>query len=138
MSCPFHVVIYKSKLRSYKELPVKYCELGNCYRYEPAGGLHGILRPRGFTQDDAHIICDKSQVKAELMRVLDFIKFIFSSFGFTEYKVYLSMRDPKNKENMQEVMKVGILLKKFWKKLQLKKGLIILKKKVKRLFMVLN
>jgi len=98
MNCPFHVMLYKARPKSYKELPIRWAECGTVYRYEKSGEISGLSRVRGFTQDDAHIICDKSQVKAELMRVLDFIKFIFSSFGFTEYKVYLSMRDPKNKE----------------------------------------
>ena len=98
MNCPFHVMLYKARPKSYKELPIRWAECGTVYRYEKSGEISGLSRVRGFTQDDAHIICDKSQVKAELMRVLDFIKFIFSSFGFTEYKVYLSMRDPNNKE----------------------------------------
>ena len=98
MNCPFHVMLYKARPKSYKELPIRWAECGTVYRYEKSGEISGLSRVRGFTQDDAHIICDKDQVKSELMRVLDFIKFIFSSFGFSEYKVYLSMRDPNNRK----------------------------------------
>lgn len=98
MNCPFHVMLYKARPKSYKDLPIRWAECGTVYRYEKSGEISGLSRVRGFTQDDAHIICDKDQVKSELMRVLDFIKFIFNSFGFSEYKVYLSMRDPNNKE----------------------------------------
>jgi threonyl-tRNA synthetase len=96
MNCPFHVVLYNSKIRSYKELPLRYAECGTVYRYEKSGELSGLTRVRGFTQDDAHIICTKDQVKDELKRVADFILFILKTFGFTEYNVYLSLRDPKN------------------------------------------
>lgn len=98
MNCPFHVMLYKSRPRSYKELPIRWAECGTVYRYEKSGELSGLTRVRGFTQDDAHIICSRDQVKEELKRVARFIKFIFSSFGFNDYKVYLSLRDPKNKE----------------------------------------
>ncbi len=97
MNCPFHVTLYKAKIRSYKELPIRWAECGTVHRYEKSGELSGLTRVRGFTQDDAHIICSPDQVKSELVRVIKFIKFIFSSFGFNDYKVYLSMRDPKNK-----------------------------------------
>lgn len=98
MNCPFHVTLYKSDIRSYRELPIRWAECGTVYRYEKSGELSGLTRVRGFTQDDAHIICAKSQVKDELKRVVGFIKMIFGTFGFHDYKVYLSMRDPKNKE----------------------------------------
>jgi len=98
MNCPFHVVIYNSKPRSYRELPVRWAECAAVYRYEKSGELSGLTRARGFTQDDAHIICAKEQAEDELKKVLDFIIFIFKSFGFNEYKVYLSTRDPKNKK----------------------------------------
>ncbi len=98
MNCPFHVTLYKSDTRSYRDLPIRWAECGTVYRYEKSGELSGLTRVRGFTQDDAHIICAKDQVKDELRRVVSFIKMIFGTFGFHDYKVYLSMRDPKNKE----------------------------------------
>jgi len=98
MSCPFHVRIYKSNLRSYKELPIKYCELGTVYRYEPTGGLHGMLRVRGFTQDDAHLICRDDQFEEEVNKLIDFAIEINKTFGFEDMKVYLSLRDLENKE----------------------------------------
>ena len=96
MNCPFHVMIYKSKIRSYRELPVRWAECATVYRYEKSGELFGLTRVRGFTQDDAHIICTKEQAEKELSRVLDFIIFVFKSFGFDDYKVYLSTRDPES------------------------------------------
>lgn len=98
MNCPFHVEIYKSEMRSYKDLPLRWAECGTVYRYEKSGELSGLTRVRGFTQDDAHIICTKEQVEVELKRVAEFIKHIFDSFGFKSYKIYLSTRDPENKE----------------------------------------
>ena len=98
MNCPFHVMLYKDKPRSYRDLPIRWAECGTVYRYEKHGELSGLTRVRGFTQDDAHIICTKDMVKDELKRVARFIAFIFKSFGFEDYKVYLSLRDPKNKE----------------------------------------
>ncbi|MCK9187204.1 MAG: threonine--tRNA ligase [Candidatus Colwellbacteria bacterium] len=98
MNCPFHVVLYNSTLRSYKDLPLRWAECGTVYRYEKSGELSGLTRVRGFTQDDAHIICTEDQVKNELIKVVKFIKFIFGTFGFKDYKVYLSMRDPKDKK----------------------------------------
>jgi threonyl-tRNA synthetase len=96
MNCPFHVTLYNSKIRSYKDLPLRFAECGTVYRYEKSGELSGLTRVRGFTQDDAHIICTREQVKEELKRVADFILFILKTFGFEEYNVYLSLRDPKN------------------------------------------
>jgi threonyl-tRNA synthetase len=98
MNCPFHLMLFKSAIRSYRELPIRWAECGTVYRYEKSGELSGLTRVRGFTQDDAHIICAKGQVKEELKRVVGFIKMIFSTFGFEDYKVYLSMRDPKDKK----------------------------------------
>lgn len=98
MNCPFHVLIYNSKIRSYRELSIRWAEAATVYRYEKSGELSGLTRVRGFTQDDAHIICAKSQVKNELEKVIDFISFMLGSFGFTEYNIYLSLRDPSNKE----------------------------------------
>jgi len=100
MNCPFHVQIYKSNIRSYRDLPYRWAECGTVYRFEKKGELSGLTRVRGFTQDDAHIMCRKDQVEDELKRVIDFILFIYKSFGFDIDKVhvYLSLRDPKNKK----------------------------------------
>ncbi|MCD4705854.1 threonine--tRNA ligase [bacterium] len=98
MNCPFHVTLYNSQSRSYRELPLRWAECGTVYRYEKSGELSGLTRVRGFTQDDAHIICTEKQAEEELKKVLDFIIFVFKSFGFEDYKIYLSVRDPKNKK----------------------------------------
>ena len=98
MNCPFHVRIYKSKTRSYRDLPIRWCELGSVYRYEESGVLHGMLRVRGFTQDDAHIICREDQFVEEVNSILDFALELNNDFGFDKLNVYLSTRDPKNKE----------------------------------------
>ncbi len=92
MNCPFHIAIYKERVRSYKDLPFKIFELGSVYRYELSGVLHGLLRVRGFTQDDAHIICTKEQVKDVIKEVLDFAFFVLGKFGFKKYKIYLSTK----------------------------------------------
>ena len=97
MNCPFHIQIYKSALRSYRELPIRLAELGTVYRYERSGVLHGLMRVRGFTQDDAHIFCRPDQVKEEIQRCVDFMQFFFRSFGFEEFHVYLSTRDEGSK-----------------------------------------
>jgi threonyl-tRNA synthetase len=96
MNCPFHIEIYKSRMRSYRDLPFRWAELGTVYRYERSGTLHGLLRVRGFTQDDAHIICTPGQIEDEILRVLDFSVSILADFGFTDNKIELSVRDPKN------------------------------------------
>jgi threonyl-tRNA synthetase len=96
MNCPFHIQIYKSRRRSYRDLPLRWAELGTVYRYERSGTLHGLLRVRGFTQDDAHIICTPEQIEDEILRVLDFSVSILADFGFTDNKLELSVRDPKN------------------------------------------
>jgi threonyl-tRNA synthetase len=83
MNCPFHIEIYKSRMRSYRDLPLRWAELGTVYRYERSGTLHGLLRVRGFTQDDAHIICTPGQIEDEILRVLDFSVSILADFGFT-------------------------------------------------------
>ena len=98
MNCPGHILIYNNKLRSYRELPVRYAELGTVYRYERSGTLHGMLRVRGFTQDDAHIFCTPEQLFDEIVGVLDLTEFMLKSFGFEEYKVELSVRDPQHPE----------------------------------------
>jgi threonyl-tRNA synthetase len=97
MSCPFHVRIYKSRLHSYQELPIRYCELGSVYRYEESGVLHGMLRVRGFTQDDAHIICTEEHFVKEINDLLDFALDMNKDFGFNKLNVYLSVKDQKSK-----------------------------------------
>ena len=95
MNCPFHIEIYQSKMRSYRELPLRWAELGTVYRYEKSGVLHGLLRVRGFTQDDAHIICTPEQIEDEIAEVLRFSLSIWKAFGFTEIKPYLATRPAK-------------------------------------------
>jgi threonyl-tRNA synthetase len=95
MNCPFHIMVYKSSQRSYRDLPLRWAELGTVYRYERSGTLHGLLRVRGFTQDDAHIFCTPEQVDDEILRVLDFSLDLLRSFGFSEFKIELSVRDPQ-------------------------------------------
>lgn len=95
MNCPFHINIYKSSLRSYRELPIRYAELGTVYRYERSGVLHGLLRVRGFTQDDAHIFCREDQIESEILNILDFTLFVLRTFGFDSYDIYLSTRPEK-------------------------------------------
>jgi threonyl-tRNA synthetase len=95
MNCPFHILIYKSDLRSYRELPLRWAELGTVYRYEKSGVLHGLMRVRGFTQDDAHIICTPDQIEDEILRVLRFSLAMLRAFGFEEVLAYLSTRPEK-------------------------------------------
>ncbi|MBV8670251.1 MAG: threonine--tRNA ligase, partial [Candidatus Eremiobacteraeota bacterium] len=95
MNCPGHILIYKSRRRSYRELPVRLAELGTVYRYERSGVLHGLLRVRGFTQDDAHIFCMPSQIEREIEDCVDFAWEVLRVFGFDSYKVELSARDPQ-------------------------------------------
>lgn len=95
MNCPFHIGIYNSLKRSYRDLPIRWCELGTVYRYERAGALHGLLRVRGFTQDDAHIFCRPDQLEDEIFNILDLNLHILKSFGFEEYDIYLSTRPKK-------------------------------------------
>jgi threonyl-tRNA synthetase len=95
MNCPGHILIYKSTPKSYRDLPARYAELGNVYRYERSGTMHGLLRVRGFTQDDAHIFCTPDQITSEIEACLDFAEAVLKTFGFKEYRVELSTRDPK-------------------------------------------
>ena len=95
MNCPFHIMIYKNALRSYRDLPMRLGELGTVYRYERAGVLHGLMRVRGFTQDDSHIFCRPDQVVSELAGVLDLTMFILGAFGFTEFETFVSTRPEK-------------------------------------------
>jgi threonyl-tRNA synthetase len=96
MNCPFHIQIYKSRMRSYRELPLRWAELGTVYRYEKSGVLHGLPRVRGFTQDDAHIICTPEQIEDEISEVLRFSLNIWKAFNFTEIKPYLATRPEKS------------------------------------------
>lgn len=99
MNCPFHIQIYKSVTRSYRDLPIRLAELGTVYRYERSGVLHGLLRVRGFTQDDAHIFCTPAQIEDELVGVIELARSMLGTFGFKSYSVELSVRDPHDKEN---------------------------------------
>ncbi len=105
MNCPGHIMVYKSKLRSYRELPIRLFELGTVYRYERSGVLHGLLRVRGFTQDDAHIFCTQQQLEDEIGGVIDFIKDVLSVFGFSEFELAISTRPDEfigSEENWQK------------------------------------
>ncbi len=98
MNCPEHIQIFKTRMRSYRDLPVRYAEFGTVYRYEKSGVLHGMLRVRGFTQDDAHIFCTREQVYGEISDLMELVLFIMKSFGFDQYRVELSVRDESRKE----------------------------------------
>ncbi len=95
MNCPFHIQVYRSKIRSYRDLPLRWAELGTVYRYEKAGVLHGLLRVRGFTQDDAHIFCTPDQVEAEVAACIRFARAIWAVFGFEDIRAYLATRPEK-------------------------------------------
>jgi threonyl-tRNA synthetase len=99
MNCPGHILIYKDSLRSYRDLPVRLGELGTVYRYERSGVMHGLMRVRGFTQDDAHIFCTPEQIEDEIVGCIDFALAVLKAFGFTEYQVELSIWDPNDKKN---------------------------------------
>jgi threonyl-tRNA synthetase len=96
MNCPFHVLTYKHELHSYRELPLRWAELGTVYRYERSGALHGLMRVRGFTQDDAHVFCLPEQIAGEILRVLNLTEQILSDFGFNDYEINLSTRPEKS------------------------------------------
>ena len=96
MNCPFHVLTYASKLRSYRELPIRWAELGTVYRYERPGVMHGLMRVRGFTQDDAHVFCLPDQISDEILRILDLTERILSTFDFNTYEINLSTRPEKS------------------------------------------
>jgi threonyl-tRNA synthetase len=98
MNCPGHILIYKNSPKSYRDLPVRYAELGNVYRYERSGTMHGLLRVRGFTQDDAHIFCTPGQIEDEVIGCIDFAEAVLKTFGFAEFKVELSTWDPADRK----------------------------------------
>ena len=95
MNCPFHINVYRGRPRSYRELPLRWAELGTVYRYEKAGVLHGLLRVRGFTQDDAHIFCAPEQIEGEIAEVVRFARRLWAVFGFTDIRAYLATRPEK-------------------------------------------
>ena len=99
MNCPGHILIYKNSPRSYRDLPVRYAELGNVYRYERSGTMHGLLRVRGFTQDDAHIFCTPGQIEDEVVACIEFAQSVLQTFGFEEFKVELSTWDPNDRKS---------------------------------------
>ena len=105
MNCPFHIAIYQTRKRSYREFPIRWCELGTVYRYERTGALHGLMRVRGFTQDDAHIFCLPQQLEQEIFNILNLNLHILKTFGFEDYQIYLSTRPEKyvgSDENWQK------------------------------------
>jgi threonyl-tRNA synthetase len=114
MNCPFHIGVYGTRKRSYREFPLRWCELGTVYRYERAGALHGLLRVRGFTQDDAHIFCRPDQLEEEIFNILNLNLHILQTFGFSDYDIYLSTRPEKyvgSDENWQratEALKLAL------------------------------
>jgi threonyl-tRNA synthetase len=99
MNCPGHILIYKNSPKSYRDLPQRYAELGNVYRYERSGTMHGLLRVRGFTQDDAHIFCTPQQIESEVSACIDFAEAVLKTFGFNEFKVELSTWDPNDRKH---------------------------------------
>jgi threonyl-tRNA synthetase len=103
MNCPFHVMIYKSNQRSYRELPVRLFELGAVYRYELSGAVHGLMRSRGFTQDDSHIFTTREDIQSELMSLLDFVLSVLRAFGFEDFQAKLSTRPPEKSVGEDEL-----------------------------------
>jgi threonyl-tRNA synthetase len=111
MNCPFHIAILRSKLRSYRDLPIRYAELGTVYRFERSGVLHGLMRVRGFTQDDAHIFCRPDQLESELIRVLDFVTSMLRTFGFAQYQIFLSTRPDNASGTVEQWEQATVALK---------------------------
>ena len=107
MNCPFHILIYKSRSRSYRELPLRLFELGTVYRYERSGVLHGLMRARGFTQDDSHIFTTVGQMEDELQSLLDFVLMVLRDFGFDEFEADLSTRDPEKSIGSDELWELA-------------------------------
>lgn len=112
MNCPFHILIYNNELRSYRDLPLRWAELGTVYRYERSGVLHGLMRVRGFTQDDAHIICTPGQIEEEILEVLRFSLRMWKAFGFSDIKAYLATRPEKSVGAQELWEQAGDSLKK--------------------------
>jgi threonyl-tRNA synthetase len=107
MNCPGHILIYKNSPKSYRDLPQRYAELGNVYRYERSGTMHGLLRVRGFTQDDAHIFCTPQQIESEVAACIDFAEAVLKTFGFNEFKVELSTWDPNDRAITPAPTRIG-------------------------------
>ena len=120
MNCPFHIMIYKDKRHSYRELPVRWAEMGTVYRYEKSGALHGLMRVRGFTQDDAHIICTPDQLDSEVEKVIDFSLDMLRAFGFENLEIYLSTMPEKAVGESEDWDKATSALEKALNKLQIK------------------
>ncbi len=120
MNCPFHILMYKTQLRSYRNLPMRYAELGTVYRYERSGVLHGLARVRGFTQDDAHIFCRPDQLEAEVKDVVELAQFMMKSFGFEEYEMMLSTRPEKYTGTLESWDMATAALRNVLEKLQIK------------------
>jgi threonyl-tRNA synthetase len=110
MNCPFHIMVYKSRQRSYRDLPLRWAELGTVYRNERSGVIHGLLRVRGFTQDDAHIFCRADQLEGEIKRVLFLALRLFKTFGFEEYEIFLSTRPEKYVGKIEDWDKATVAL----------------------------
>ena len=119
MNCPGHILIYKTKVRSYRDLPIRWAELGTVYRYERSGVLHGLMRVRGFTQDDAHIFCRPEQLEDEIVGVIKFVLFMLNTFGFSDYDVALSTRPEKYVGTLESWEKAEDALKKALEKVKL-------------------
>ena len=109
MNCPFHVMIYKSDQRSYRDLPIRLFELGTVYRYELSGAIHGLMRSRGFTQDDSHIFCTRETIDEELASLLDFVLSVLRAFGFDEFEAKLSTRPPEKSVGDDEIWEVATI-----------------------------
>jgi len=112
MNCPFHIMVYKSRQRSYRELPLRWAELGTVYRFERSGVLHGLMRVRGFTQDDAHIFCRPDQLEEEIQRVILLAIRVLKTFGFNEYDIFLSTRPEKHAGKIEDWDKATHALEK--------------------------
>jgi len=119
MNCPFHISIYQSSKRSYRELPIKYAELGTVYRYERSGTLHGLMRVRGFTQDDAHIFCTKEQMPDEVEKTINFSITMLKNFGFTDFQIFLSTKPEKFVGEQKDWDDATLSLKTALEKMQL-------------------
>lgn len=122
MNCPFHVKMYNSESHSYRDLPIRWTEMGTVYRYEKSGTLHGLTRVRGFTQDDAHIICTQEQLGQEILEALDLTLYILNSLGFKKLEMNLSIRDPKEKEKYIGTNKEWAMAEGYLKEALIKKG----------------
>jgi threonyl-tRNA synthetase len=108
MNCPHHCEIYKTKPRSYKDLPVRLAEFGTVYRYEQSGELHGLTRVRGFTQDDAHLFCRPDQVKEEFKKVIDLVLYVFKALGFDNYTAQVSCATLRTKPSISVLTRTGL------------------------------